>query len=209
LRGNYGPYGSNNKKKGQFMRHSLVTAFALAGAIALSPMTQAAAGETEEGWGVSSETSVEYDEFGNLLSEEYRRDGQLDREDGGPAVIRYDPQTGGIVREAWFHDGKLDRDDGPAEIVRDSESGKILRAVWRRDGKMHRVGKPAEIDTDIHTGTVTYEAWWRRGLLHHLGGPAIIERDPATGVVTREEWYRDGDWIEPPLAQQSRVPAPF
>jgi hypothetical protein len=49
--------------------------------------------------------------------------------------IKRDPVTGVITREQWWKDGKLDRINGPAFIVRNAATGAVTDNQWWRDGE--------------------------------------------------------------------------
>lgn len=59
---------------------------------------------------------VEYDRDGNIIEMAWYRAGKLHGQNGMPARYTSSPITGEIVCEEWFRDGKRDRDDGPAII---------------------------------------------------------------------------------------------
>ena len=106
-----------------------------------------------------------------------------------------------ITSETWHNkDGKPDRADGPASIIRDAKTGIVTFEAWLKDGRRSRADGPARIERDAATGIVTYEAWYKDGKKDRADGPAHIERDAATGKVTREEWWKDGKRIAPPVA---------
>jgi hypothetical protein len=99
---------------------------------------------------------------------EYRRFGQLHRDDDLPAVIRANGS------KSWCRNGKRHRDNGPAII---EENG---TQEWYRDGKRHRDNGPAIITPDGRQ-------WWlRNGKLHRDDGPAVI------GENGMQAWFRDG-----------------
>ena len=133
---------------------------------------------------------------GTVTHEEWRKDGKLDRADG-PAWIVRDKATG-VTYEEWWKDGKLDRADGPAWIVRDKATGTVTREAWWKDGKLDRADGPAGIVRDKATGAVTHEEWRKDGKLDRADGPAWIVRDKATGAVTREAWWKGGSRVDPP-----------
>jgi hypothetical protein len=129
--------------------------------------------------------------------------------------IHRDPTTHIAVTEEWRKDGKLDRADGPAYIARDPKTGVVGGEEWYKGGKNHRIGGPASIGTDTKTGVVFSEAWYVDGKLHRDGGPAWIHRDQNTGVVITQAWAKNGvpapdfnlvAW--PFLARPARNPPP-
>jgi hypothetical protein len=54
-----------------------------------------------------------------------------------------DPATGTVTREAWYKDGKLDRADGPAFILRDPTGSRVILELWWKDGKRIEPPSPA------------------------------------------------------------------
>jgi hypothetical protein len=76
----------------------------------------------------------------------------------------------------------------------------VISETWHKDGKPDRAEGPARIMRDAATGIVTYEAWYRDGKKDRADGPAYIERDAATGKITHEEWWKDDKQIAPPIA---------
>src|SRR6516225_3390189 len=76
-------------------------------------------------------------------------DRQITHSISGNHTVDYthDAATDVVIREGWYKDGKPDRADGPAQIIR-----------------------------DLATGTVTYEAWYKAGKVSRIGGPAYILR---------------------------------
>jgi hypothetical protein len=117
--------------------------------------------------------------------------------DGHEVTITCYPETG-FISEDWRKDGKLDRADGPASIARDTATGTITGELWFKDDKLGRADGPARIHRDAATGKVTFEGWYKDNLPDRADGPALIERDPTTGIVTREAWWSDGKQIAPP-----------
>jgi hypothetical protein len=49
-------------------------------------------------------------------------------------TVNTDSETGLVVEE-WRKNGKLDRTDGPALILRDASPDTVIRGQWWRDGK--------------------------------------------------------------------------
>jgi hypothetical protein len=66
--------------------------------------------------------------------QEWRKDGKLDRADGPASIIR--GRTGTVLSEFWYRDGKLDRADGPAIIDRDAATGLVIEQHWFKDGQL-------------------------------------------------------------------------
>jgi uncharacterized protein len=73
------------------------------------------------------------------IVEEYRRSGELHRDDG-PARIEH--HADGSLIEGYYRDGKLHRDDGPARIERQA-SGSTVEEYYRND-KLHREDSPRQ-----------------------------------------------------------------
>jgi hypothetical protein len=122
------------------------------------------------------------------------RDGNL------PSDISIDPQTGVVILEEYYRNGRLHRDDdGPAEIYRNSETGQITGLIFRHEGDRHRDGDlPAEQDFDPATGALVREEYFRSGVRHRDNGPAIIEYDTSgQPIPTSLEYYRDGLKVKP------------
>jgi hypothetical protein len=76
-------------------------------------------------------------------------------------LTEIDPQTGTVIYEQWYKDGKRDRSDGPAYIVRDATTGTVIGEAWYENGKLHRIDGPTNIERDAKTGIVTDEIWWK------------------------------------------------
>ena len=89
-------------------------------------------------------------------AEEWRLNGQLDREDG-PAVTYRDGT------QMWYRNGELHRVDGPAVLL---PSG---TEEWRQHGQLHRLDGPAEVNP-----TTGHQAWYRNG--RRVDPPATAQR---------------------------------
>lgn len=99
-------------------------------------------------------------------------DGQLHREDG-PALIDVNPDTGEVLAEAWYLNGKPHRENNPAYVSYDG--GKIISEQWWLNGELHREGKPAMTALSYNRDEIIHQEWWLNGKRHRDGRPAVIK----------------------------------
>lgn len=79
---------------------------------------------------------------GQVIEEEYWRDGHLHRT-GGPAKIITDPVTG-TTQQTWMRDGHTTRADAPAYLER-TVSGRVITEMWFNNDVFCRADGPAGI----------------------------------------------------------------
>jgi hypothetical protein len=142
--------------------------------------------------------------------------------DGHQVITTCKPD--GYIIELWCKDGKPDRVDGPAMIVRDAKTGAITEEKWYKAGQLSRADGPAVIwhipsilsfiDHDAPSDS-TYEAWYKDGKRNRDDGPAEIWRE--TGIAAfftrysggaNEVWWKNGKRIEPPSNLPNVTPTP-
>jgi hypothetical protein len=128
-----------------------------------------------------------YDMYGNVIIQQWYRNGLLHRESDKPAYIDNNNHV-----EKWYKDGLLHRDknkqpayidqfcqkwykngilyrenDKPALVYEDDYS---ITQQWYKDGLLYK-----EI-TDSEGGRCSVEKWFNSsGQIHRIGGPAVIE----------------------------------
>lgn len=83
---------------------------------------------------------------GIAVSEEWRKDGQLDRQ-GGPAEISRDHETGVVRREVWSRNGVTGRDDPnkPSVVFRDPKTGETILISYHENGNEVRAVRFLEL----------------------------------------------------------------
>lgn len=119
----------------------------------------------------------------------------------GPAIRRWDEDTGALVEEVWHNkEGQVHRSgDEPARISYNPYTGDVVSVAYFINGKKHRLfeGAPAQIDWDPYTGKLECEQWYQHGELHRNNGqPAMITRCPQNDVITQEHYYYEGKLID-------------
>ena len=112
----------------------------------------------------------------------------------GPAIRRWDEDTGELQEEAWFNkEGEIHRDGGkPARVTIDPYTKIITCEEYFINGKEHRLleGAPTRIGRDPVSGKIEYEEWKRHGKFYRENGqPSAIYKAPETGVITYEAYY--------------------
>lgn len=131
-------------------------------------------------------------ESGKLTEQAYYKNNLPSHRDDGLHAIQYDPQTGVVIREDW-KDGANGDPEAPSVIERDPKLGTITWQVWLVNGKVQRDGdRPARIARDPETGIAVTTEYWLENDPHRENGPAIIRRDAHTGAVTYEEYLWHG-----------------
>lgn len=155
---------------------------------------------------------IKKDVTGKIVEEQWFKEGQRYREEGGPHFIRMTPhnlriekwfnETGheyrcieirvdGSRTEKWLNDkGQPHRTDGPARLDTDAQ-GNTTREEWQLDGAYHREDGPAHTYNLCNGAHI--EIWYRRGLKHRDGAPAWIETD-ARGNL--EGWFKNGKEVK-------------
>jgi hypothetical protein len=123
-----------------------------------------------------------------------------DQINGHTVTIQCAPNNIDAYEEWRNGDGKLDRDEAPASMVRDTATSTVVYELWYKDGQLHRADGPAVIQRVSSTGNVVVEQWFRDGVAGRADGPYIIMRDAKTGALVHEEWLKDGQTIVPPQA---------
>jgi hypothetical protein len=79
-----------------------------------------------------------------------------------------EPASGTVTYEIWFKDGKQDRADGPAYILRDAATGTVTCEIWSKDGQ------PFEPSAEEH-------AAWLQKSGERIASPAVAKPAPAPG----------------------------
>lgn len=102
---------------------------------------------------------------GGLLSQTWYNTAGIEDHANGPAVIRYDPNSGEVVERQWIVGGMLHRPqtEGPAVITFDPQSRTQRESYFVCD-KLHRTHGPAILITNIDTGEVLQQGFFRNGL---------------------------------------------
>jgi len=114
----------------------------------------------------------------------------------GPAVTYRDPETGRVIRQEYYLDGKTHRVDGPA-YVEYRDDGSFLCESWYCHGSWHRDPAQGPASTWINPETGNrYENFFVNGRLHRdpAEGPADTVHDP-NGVIIRETYFINGEQI--------------
>jgi len=88
--------------------------------------------------------------------------------------------------ELWRLDGKFDRSNGPAIVIRNSEHN-IISERWYTNGLIHRIGGPALTHND---GVIESESWFFKGEPHRKGGPSLTVKK--NGLIVQQEWEKRG-----------------
>jgi hypothetical protein len=122
--------------------------------------------------------------------EEWRKDGKLDRADGPASIIRN--WQGTVLSEFWYRDGKVDRADGPAIISHDAATGEVVEEDWLKDGQPYRADGPSIVRHDLVTNT-TYG--YRPSTTFFT-----IPIKPGSYISYRSTSNMDGKQIPPPRA---------
>ncbi len=131
------------------------------------------------------------------------------RSDDGSAMIYY--ENGQIIKECWYHDGKLHRDDGPAMLW--YKNGQKTDECWYRNGKYHRDDGPAMILYRDNQKII--ESWYRND---RFGGNALayvwladINDHSLIYVPGRKNYTLDAfrDAVKGPLALELMCPLPI
>lgn len=135
-----------------------------------------------------SDCASEYDSDLPGVVEIWKKDGVLHRV-GGPAITRYDEDTGEVTTREWYENGKRHREGAPAFIQK--HCGFNVE-IWYKNGQEHRENAPALVDRSTETGLVVNEQWYVNGRPHRRDGAAIIRRELDTGIAVQEEWYLNG-----------------
>lgn len=147
-------------------------------------------------------------ETGNVVSETWaNHSGQRHRLDG-PAEREFDKDTGRLLREQYWRDGKPYSPDGQAHLTEWGwDSDIVIMQVWAEKGKIGRSGDlPARIHRNEETGVMISEEWLSYGSHHRNDDkPAVIERDKETGQIVVEEWYSHGNLFREDLSLPTRV----
>lgn len=113
------------------------------------------------------------------------------------AQMTWDPDSGVLVREAYYMYDQSHREDGPSRIHRHPKTGEVIGEAWSIYGSFHREdGGPALWYTDPDSGYIVTEEYWVNGLRHREDGPAEICRDATTGETLCEVYYKDGRLIK-------------
>ena len=101
---------------------------------------------------------------GKVLREEWYQFGVRHAPAGQPALSIYCPESGTIIEQRFYRNGKLSRGDGPAAIVSDPKTGMRIRQEWYLAGMKSRQGDlPAVTIRDAVTAEVTLEEYWLHG----------------------------------------------
>jgi hypothetical protein len=112
-------------------------------------------------------------------------------EQDGPAARICDAATGRLIREEYYHYGKLHRIGGPAYLEY-REDGSLLLESWRRHGIQHRDPENGPASTMICEDGGCFEEYFVDGRYHRdpAIGPACIKRNAAGQVVNQIYWVR-------------------
>lgn len=112
-----------------------------------------------------------------------------------------DGESGAVLSRAWFNaTGEEHNLNGPALIKYESESGAVIEQTWMVDGLFHRSESegPAVISYDLDAGT-RHETYFRHNRPHRLNGPAIAVYDENTGQVLHQKFIRNGIPYKPEM----------
>ena len=115
-------------------------------------------------------------------------------ENDEPSVIAY-YKNGNIMYEDWYRNGNRHRDgDLPAYIEYYDNKGLIYFKSWWKNNEKHRDGdKPAYIQYDSDS-KIIIESWWKNNEKHRASEegdlPAHIEYN-SNGDIVGEYWYQD------------------
>ncbi|MFM7855526.1 MAG: hypothetical protein ACKO96_27275, partial [Flammeovirgaceae bacterium] len=136
--------------------------------------------------------------LGKCIRESCKKNGVL-HHPHSPAVILREIETGQVIIEAWYNQGKLHRDNPnePAVIETTYRGDKIscLKRSWHQYGQLHRVDAPAVLELWLDDGIVALEEWAINGVRHREDGPAYISRDineNGEAYIITESWHKVG-----------------
>ncbi len=74
------------------------------------------------------------------------KDGSVSRSGGKPAILTKDLETGVIIKEQYWENGKPHRMDGPADIERDRSTGEVTNVRFFIRGKETAASGPHKND---------------------------------------------------------------
>ena len=146
----------------------------------------------------------DYDEYGNIICEEWFEDGKLHRLGDYPARICYYGQTGRIKSVEYYVNGRLDRFNAPAYITY-YPNGALMFKSYYKNGKSHRDGNKPSYTFRSEEGVTTLLEWCKDGKLHRTGGkPARIDK---WFGVDDEQYTEIGYYINGQLHSERGNPA--
>ena len=94
----------------------------------------------------------------------FNSQGELDRGEDMPSIIVYDFDTGKPSVMTYFTNGQCHRVGKPADYEISPETGMIVSEEWYIDGKEHREGGlPSTIHRNAETGQITYQRFCVHG----------------------------------------------
>lgn len=138
-------------------------------------------------------------ETGQKTSEIWTRKGEYgNHRVDEPAFRRWDRQTGRLILEAYYKNGKSHRIDGPARTCWCRNTGELMGETWCVDGILRRPNEdedlPAFWTMNCFKTNVVQEYYWR-GLQHRNTGPAEVQFNPQTGDLIYEAYYTRDELI--------------
>jgi hypothetical protein len=126
---------------------------------------------------------------GVVTDEQYLVDGQLHRNPSeGPARTQRSAETGKLIAEYFYANGKLHREDGPAKLEY-FISGALAEEAWYRHGAMHRIPEEGPAFVQLAPNgitTITEYSMYGRTFRNPADGPCLIERDEDNGMIVSE-----------------------
>lgn len=101
-----------------------------------------------------------------------------------------------VITLRWTNDkNQLSRESGPAMVKCNARTGGVVTEIWAIDGNLHNLSSPAYREYDQETQNLRVEGWWKNGKQTRDEGPVFTIHDPTTQIVTTEEWRKDDHYF--------------